>query len=210
MYFLVAVFMKTTIGEFPERLIELRTNANKKRQEVADDLNISRASLEYYEKGKRKPDIELLAKIADYYDVSCDFLIFGVTSANLTLHREIGLSNNAIEALIEMKKLADTGTIDIPIDTKNASDEMKMIIAGVKERETRVLEYLSLLLCELSFDKAVEEIGFYVENMRNYTKNFHSKNRDNADFALFKMNKYMVEAAENILSNKEDNQNVNH
>lgn len=72
--------MKTTIDEFPKRLIKLRTNANKKRQKVADDLNISRASLEYYEKGKRKPDIELLAKIADYYDVSADYLL-GLSNA---------------------------------------------------------------------------------------------------------------------------------
>lgn len=60
---------------FAERLTKLRENAGKKRQEVADDLEISRASLEYYEKGKRKPDIEVLAKIAEYYKVSTDYLL---------------------------------------------------------------------------------------------------------------------------------------
>ena len=49
---MVAVIMATISG-FAERLIELRENKGKKRQEVADDINISRASLEYYEKGKR-------------------------------------------------------------------------------------------------------------------------------------------------------------
>ena len=33
---------------FAQRLTELREKAGKKRQEVADDLGISRASLEYY------------------------------------------------------------------------------------------------------------------------------------------------------------------
>ena len=60
---------------FADRLTKLRENTGKKRQEVADELKISRASLEYYEKGKRKPDIEVLAKIAEYYKVSTDYLL---------------------------------------------------------------------------------------------------------------------------------------
>lgn len=60
---------------FADRLTKLRENTGKKRQEVADELKISRASLEYYEKGKRKPDIEVLVKIAEYYEVSTDYLL---------------------------------------------------------------------------------------------------------------------------------------
>lgn len=64
-----------TQNTFAERLTELREQTGKKRQEVADDLEISRASLEYYEKGKRKPDIEVLVNISNYYKVSTDFLL---------------------------------------------------------------------------------------------------------------------------------------
>lgn len=63
---------------FGKRLIELRENKNLSRQKVADDLGISRASLEYYEKGKRTPDIETLLKLANYFEVTCDYLIKGV------------------------------------------------------------------------------------------------------------------------------------
>lgn len=34
----------------------------------------------YYEKGERKPDIEILYKIADFYQVSADYLIDGRNS----------------------------------------------------------------------------------------------------------------------------------
>lgn len=61
------------MATFAEIITELR--GEKKRQEVADDVGISRASLEYYEKGKRKPDIEILAKFADYFGVSADYLL---------------------------------------------------------------------------------------------------------------------------------------
>ncbi len=62
---------------FAERLLKLRCEKrpNISRQKVADDLGISRASLEYYEKGERSPDVEVLAKIVDYYGVSADYLL---------------------------------------------------------------------------------------------------------------------------------------
>lgn len=57
---------------FRERLKALRGEA--RLQDVAKDIGISRASLGYYENGDRKPDIEILMKLADYYHVSCDYL----------------------------------------------------------------------------------------------------------------------------------------
>ena len=68
---------------FSERLTQLREDRGLKRQEVADALEISRASLEYYEKGQRKPDIEVTARIAKYYGVSTDYLV-GVSAAQVT------------------------------------------------------------------------------------------------------------------------------
>ena len=44
---------------------------------VASDLNISREALSHYENGKRSPDINMLRKISDYFNVSIDFLING-------------------------------------------------------------------------------------------------------------------------------------
>ncbi len=60
---------------FPERLTELRERYNLSRQQLADILGVSRASLEYYEKGKRTPDIEVLYKLSDYFNVTSDYLI---------------------------------------------------------------------------------------------------------------------------------------
>lgn len=88
-----------TNSTFAERLTELRKNSGKKRQEVADDLEISRASLEYYEKGKRKPDTEVLLKLAEYYNVTCDYLLKGVKTENVSINKVTGLSDEAIELL---------------------------------------------------------------------------------------------------------------
>ncbi|MGN0441687.1 MAG: helix-turn-helix domain-containing protein [Acutalibacteraceae bacterium] len=89
---------------FAERLTELREKSGKKRQEVADDLGISRASLEYYEKGKRKPDTDILFRIAKYFNASADYLIglsdVPTTNKDLKFVCEYtGLSEKAVEEL---------------------------------------------------------------------------------------------------------------
>lgn len=60
---------------FAKRLFEIRENRGITRQKVADDLGISRASLEYYEKAKRTPDLNTISKISDYFNVSIDYLM---------------------------------------------------------------------------------------------------------------------------------------
>ena len=44
---------------------------------VAFDLNISREALSYYENGKRSPDVAMLLKMSEYFDVSIHYLITG-------------------------------------------------------------------------------------------------------------------------------------
>lgn len=92
---------------FAERLTALREEKELTRQKVADDLGISRASLEYYEKGQRKPDIEVAAKIAAYYGVSTDYLV-GFSSSRVNEEQNpdmkqvcdyLGISNQALKNL---------------------------------------------------------------------------------------------------------------
>lgn len=89
---------------FPIRLLELRKSKGISRQKAADDLGISRATLEYYEKGKRCPSVNVIDSLAEYYGVSVDYL-FGRTQvekadSNLqATSRYTHLSEGAIEKL---------------------------------------------------------------------------------------------------------------
>ena len=58
-------------------LSEIRKLKNLNQQKVAMDLNISRESLSYYENGKRSPDVDMLIRLSDYFNVSIDYLIYG-------------------------------------------------------------------------------------------------------------------------------------
>lgn len=56
------------------KLKEIRKATGKSQLEVANILNISQQNLCRYENEQYQPDIQLLIKLADYYDVSLDYL----------------------------------------------------------------------------------------------------------------------------------------
>ena len=55
----------------------IRKARNLNQLKVAIDLNISREALSHYENGKREPNLEMLNKMSQYFNVSIDFLING-------------------------------------------------------------------------------------------------------------------------------------
>lgn len=57
------------------RLVELRKVNGYTQWDVAEILNISRSTLSKYEKGILEPNLENLIKLADLYNVSCDYLL---------------------------------------------------------------------------------------------------------------------------------------
>ncbi len=62
-----------------ETLCTLRKQKNIAQKDVAQALNISNASYNMYEKGKREPNIETLQRMAAYFDVTLDYLTTGRT-----------------------------------------------------------------------------------------------------------------------------------
>ena len=57
-----------------ENLKKLRIEANITQSQIADDLGILQSTYSNYENNKYEPDIPTLLKIADYFDISMDYL----------------------------------------------------------------------------------------------------------------------------------------
>lgn len=98
------------------KLLELREDRNISQVKLCDDLNINRTSYNYYEKGKRIPDVGTLLRIAEYYGISLDELVKGSRSAQsipddmpildsgIALARHLHLKHIAVESILEMSK----------------------------------------------------------------------------------------------------------
>ncbi len=57
------------------RLKELRLNKHISQVKLSIDLNLNQNSISRYENGEREADYATLIKLADYFDVSIDYLL---------------------------------------------------------------------------------------------------------------------------------------
>jgi len=78
------------VSEFGNRLRELRKKIPFKptMEEVGEAIGVAKNTYANYENGKRKPNLKMLKKLSDYYEVSLDYLIKGIEvedSLNITI-----------------------------------------------------------------------------------------------------------------------------
>lgn len=137
--------MENVTDIFKYRLKELRGNRNQ--NDVAREIGISRASLSYYETGDRKPDINTLHALAQYYQVSSDYLLglTDIASPNIdtqTISKKTGLSEDSLCHLEQLKTKAE----------KN-SDEQSVV-------SLLTLKTINLIL-EEDTDNLLENLAYY-------------------------------------------------
>ena len=98
------------------RLKELRKLKKATQDDVAKYLGISRPAYTAYEAGKREPDDETKIKLANYFNVTVDYLLGGsseITDEGLTENQKLiaysidpDITDEEREAIIEMVKAA--------------------------------------------------------------------------------------------------------
>lgn len=62
-------------NDFPRILTLLRKERGISQKQAASELNISQALLSHYEKGIRECGLDFVVKTANFYNVSCDYLL---------------------------------------------------------------------------------------------------------------------------------------
>ena len=58
-----------------QRIQDLRTDADLSQRQLSEILHISQRSYSQYETGSRNIPIEMLIRLANYYDISIDYLV---------------------------------------------------------------------------------------------------------------------------------------
>mgnify|MGYP002470502321 CR=1 FL=1 len=61
--------------KFKDRLKELRQDKHIGQKALAKILNISHGAISFWENGQREPTMSSLIALADYFDVSIDYLV---------------------------------------------------------------------------------------------------------------------------------------
>ena len=86
------------------RIKELRTEKNMTQNEIATVLGISRQVFANYEKEINYPDPKMLVKLADFFDVSIDFLV-GRTDELDIVRQKSTISPSELEFLARFRQL---------------------------------------------------------------------------------------------------------
>jgi transcriptional regulator with XRE-family HTH domain len=63
------------MSHFSRRLSSLRTETNVTLEKISESINIDKSTLSRYETGDRSPKVEIVEKLADYFNVSVDYLL---------------------------------------------------------------------------------------------------------------------------------------
>lgn len=63
------------MSKLSERLVQLQSTSNKQKKDIAESVGISVMAYYRYETGQREPSAIILESLADYFDVSVDYLL---------------------------------------------------------------------------------------------------------------------------------------
>ena len=101
------------VTDFPRTLSLLRQEKKLSQKKAAEALGISQALLSHYENGVREPGLSFVVRAADFYGVSCDYLL------GRTMSREgAAISVDALGDLSEEKGNVLRGSVSAMLQKK--------------------------------------------------------------------------------------------
>lgn len=126
---------------FSGRLMTLRKNKKISQKQAAKDLGISQALLSHYENGVRECGLNFVVRAANYYNVSCDYLL-GNSKSTVNFEERVEISD------IEEDKEMTTDTIvraAVVLGSRMKKDEeLRKFITEVYGLSTYIILYAGI------------------------------------------------------------------
>lgn len=115
---------------FSDRLTAQRKLKGVSQKQAAADLGISQALLSHYENGIREPGLGFLVKAADYYNVSCDYLL-GHAANVLQLNRAVDFEDLPEDAQLSRETFlrADLAIMNSIVEDEEMMDALNKAAA---------------------------------------------------------------------------------
>ena len=137
-------------NDFSRILTLLRKERGLSQKEASEHLGVSQALLSHYENGKRECGLDFLCTAADFYNVSCDYLLGRTTErtgAVITITEAPAYQGNdsdvSTELLLEKRILMNSlnllFSLLLQVGSKEISDECSMILMIAVYRVIRIL-----------------------------------------------------------------------
>lgn len=146
-----------------DTLKQLREKSGKSMSSIANSLGIPKGTYASYEYGKREPNIEMLTKIAKFYDVSIDYIL-GRPNAKIPKN-----PIDEIETINEMEKNLIKEWLALDENSRRSFLEMlKKVSLKSEEKDEPTIEKAKYLLKHLSCHKVSAGFGFNLNDDDNW------------------------------------------
>lgn len=89
------------------RIRELRKAKKVTMKELGNMIGVAESTMSLYETGKRKPDPETLSRLADYFNVSVDYLLGRDEGQSQSSHSPSDRQRRDVEAMLRAMSEAD-------------------------------------------------------------------------------------------------------
>ena len=125
--------------DFPRIITLLREEKGLSQKQAASELGISQPLLSHYEKGIRECSLDFVVKTADYYNVTCDYLlgrtvirnpyhdIEKTTPDNYDTIQASYTSNNKISPIVNYNKKTIVNSIGILFDLIDSLENIGLL-----------------------------------------------------------------------------------
>ncbi len=146
-----------------DNLKAARKKSGKTQKEVAEGIGIGQGTYKNYETGAREPNGETLVAIANYFDVSTDYLL-GRPDA-----KEPADPIDKLMTVDEMEKdlLREWLSLD-EASRKSFLDVLRKIVAADQKRQTAASKRAAYLLHRLSRHKVSAGLGYNLDDDDNW------------------------------------------
>lgn len=186
-----------TIGD---RIQQLRNDKGLTQSQLAKELFVTREVINHWELNTRDLKTDYTIKLADYFNVTCDYILRGVKANNIDVNKKLGLSDKAIEKLISFKQENESyrdGLIERFLISINPIDTINFILES--EAGHDFLLTLKLYFKEISENDVK---GFDYDNEGD--KFIYKYINDYVSMCLFKVQQNVVKMRDEFISkNKE-------
>ena len=108
--------------DISERLKQLRAQRGYSQAELAEKLHVSKSTISMIEAGSRKPSVEVMELIADFFNVSLDYLRGEDDGSPYYLDPEVAELAKALYERPEMRVLFDASRNATTEDVKMAAE----------------------------------------------------------------------------------------
>ena len=162
-----------TIGSRIEKLRKLKKLTQK---ELADAMCVKRETVVHWESNSRDLKTEATIKLAVFFEVTCDYILRGVSAEQVDIYTTTGLTQDAINTLAASKKVIDS-TVNLMKKTSWTPPNVLLHID--------INKFVNDLLVSSELCNIATYYNEFLKTVYNLSRNIYSNEDLNTDLDLW-------------------------